>query len=949
MAYNPFNIFRRNQKALFAVLTVFIMIMFTLQSGVMGGDAFEWFSRWLGGRKGDAVCKIDGSTIKDSEIARVRRNRVMANTFMSLAAAQTANEVQTYVSGQQPRLSEEGKQMAQAAGQAATFLSLTRGNPQLLDTPMFGSQTPRQMINSGQQFVDFVLTSPTAKSEDKDVARAYRALLDLTQQRNAGEGGHFFVNAPNGSTRDAIDFLLWEKKADQLGIAFTTDDVKVLLNREFYGFFKSDVDVRKTMQQQQGFNMDTMLSALAVEFKVRAAQTAVLGPAAKSRPTAGPVFGTPYEMFDYYREQCSPATYDLLAVPALAFADKVTGEPTAAELNDLYKKHANEEPNPGRESFGFMEPRKLSVSWLALTGTEPYYEKLAAEQVKVGEAMAKASGLTAVPVPGGGAGWAMAAAAPLALKEPAVDAAYTTYKNEFERKLNGERFGAYETANLLARDLLPTSVVRPATLAATLGAMVGQTAPFGGPAAAASLAMGPPIGYEIRDRIKTGLPLFLGATPGPALFQTMLGGAVGYKQSEPKPLSIEAMRPELLKKTVADRAKALAFGAQPNLINPTATVEKGDLATFIEGMEKLAEKGKPKDTAAVEKYIADFRAARGLTKQGEQFGSTTAPRDEWSIEEDPGLMPLAFAQRDALAGARGPHGGNQYIPFGRSFFWSAARDPSGGVRRTATAGVYVAKPYPPEDRGQATDDRPRYVYWVTEDSPAKKMNADTAKERVRAAWKRTKARELAKARADAIAEAIRTSSASSPDTIKQTVSDQAFKFRAQIPAANDKAFFRAKSFTLKDVCPLTPFDISSLDEEMIQRMRLQNFNPFGRLQPFQLNESENIPYPTQEMEKALLENRDKPAKTVLVLPDAPKDTYYVATLVKRDLRSPKDFKDSVYTPGAPARNVLGDYAAEAARKSRQSVVELLKKEFDYAETDEQKKRLDENAKSGSRE
>jgi hypothetical protein len=33
MAYNPFNIFRRNQKALFAVLTVFIMIMFTLQSG----------------------------------------------------------------------------------------------------------------------------------------------------------------------------------------------------------------------------------------------------------------------------------------------------------------------------------------------------------------------------------------------------------------------------------------------------------------------------------------------------------------------------------------------------------------------------------------------------------------------------------------------------------------------------------------------------------------------------------------------------------------------------------------------------------------------------------------------------------------------------------------------------------------------------------------------------
>ena len=52
MAYNPFNIFRRNQKALFAVLTVFIMIMFTLSSGIQGGDFFDTFSRWMGGKSG---------------------------------------------------------------------------------------------------------------------------------------------------------------------------------------------------------------------------------------------------------------------------------------------------------------------------------------------------------------------------------------------------------------------------------------------------------------------------------------------------------------------------------------------------------------------------------------------------------------------------------------------------------------------------------------------------------------------------------------------------------------------------------------------------------------------------------------------------------------------------------------------------------------------------------
>jgi len=55
MAYNPFNIFRRNQKALFAVLTVFVMVVFTLSSGVAGGDFFETFSQVDGrswGRRG---------------------------------------------------------------------------------------------------------------------------------------------------------------------------------------------------------------------------------------------------------------------------------------------------------------------------------------------------------------------------------------------------------------------------------------------------------------------------------------------------------------------------------------------------------------------------------------------------------------------------------------------------------------------------------------------------------------------------------------------------------------------------------------------------------------------------------------------------------------------------------------------------------------------------------
>lgn len=937
MAYNPFNIFRRNQKALFAVLTVFIMIMFTLSFG--SGDAIQRFTQWLGGRsRGDVVCKIDGSSIKDSDLARVRRERVMANMFMTAAAAQTAATVKEYANQQQSRLSDNGKQMATAASQAEFYMS----NPQLLSNPMFG-RTAQQSIREAEQLIALTLESPEAKSEDKDVALAFRTLLVLRGHRLQSDGEHFFLNAPNRTSRDAIDFILWEKKAEQLGIRFTRDDVKVLLGREFYGFFKSDVEVRKALAGREGFNIDACLDALASEFKVRSAQAAVLGHPDPNNPRriGAPLFSIPFEAFEFYREQCSPATYDVIAVPALAFVDKVKGEPTEREIKELYDKYANDEPNPIKETFGFKEPRKLAISWLAITGEEPYYLKLAAEQVKVGEALARASGMETVPVPGIGGGWGLSLIAPLVLKEPAVDAAYTATVNQFKFQLRNE----YSSASVFVRDLLPTSVVRPATPVSALGAMVGQSLPFGSPAVAAALAVGAPIGYEIRDRIRTGFPLVLGAAPSPALFPTAIGGAAAYTLAEPKPLPIEAVRQELLKTTVAARAKALAHGTQSNFISPDAPAEKGDIARFVEEVDKLSDKGKPKDKAAVEKYIKEFMAARGLTKQGEQFGSSTAPRDEWSIDEDPGLRPLVLAQKEGLSRARGPHGGNQYIPFGRSFFWTAQPDPTSfSMRRVPSSGTYSPKPYPPEDRAQSFDEgRARYVYWVTEDEQPKKRNLTTARDAVVAAWKQIKARELARTRANALAEAIRNDPKSDAVLLSQAVAEQAFKLRSEISLDNEKGHRRARKFVLNNVCPLTPADPTSPD------MFQPGANPFGRVQPFGLTESENIPYPTMDMVNALLDNRDKPAKTVVVMTDAPKDTYYVATLIQRDLKTPEEFKQNVYAQNGPAHDIVNMmYQGETARKTRQSVLKLLKGEFKYEETDEQKKKLDEGTQSGDR-
>lgn len=921
MAYNPFNIFRRNQKALFAVLTVFVMIVFTLSSGVAGGDFFETFSRWLGAKGSkEAVGKIDGHTVTLGELEggprSVQFRRTIANRFMYYAAAQTVNELRAMANQQRAKLSESGAQMADAASRAIGILDLL-SDPRSRNDPRVG-----QLLNEVQvarQLVNRAIDAPNTRPEDREVAGIYRTIFLLQEHLRVGSE-HYFVNAPNRTRRDLIEFLLWEKKADQLGIKFTKDDVKRLIQAEFYNSFRSDVEVRKILQQMQGFTMDGCLEALASEFKVRSAQSALLG--YNTRFGAATTYAVPYEAFEYYRDQTSPAEYQVIAVPAAGFVDRVVGEPSDSDINALWSKYADDEPNPRKETPGFKEPRKISIAYFGVTGEEPYYKKLAEEQIRVGEVMAKASGALTVPLPGGTGAWAALAAAPLTLKAPAVDAAYTAYETRFKNVMRNE----YSSASVSSRDILEPNWAKPGVAAAAVGAFVGQSAGLGNPATATALTMAAPITYELRSRVAVGTPLVLGFVPSPALVPTLVGAAASSTLQQPKPLSIEAQRPELLKATIDKRAKALAYGERPDPMSfdVKANAEKGDIERFIEELKKMSENDRPKDKAAVEKYIAEFIKTRGITNTGK----STGPRDEYTIEDDPALAKLVEAHRESLRRAKGAHGGiDPYIPFGQSFFWTSKFDPNTfSSRRVQATALYQGEPFPPADRS-ADDGRTHYVYWRTEDISPKKTTLSAARPAIVAAWKRAKARELAQKKANELADKIRAHPSSDPNLLLPTVMQLQYELQSDIK--DPKAQRQATRFAINGVAPLTS-------------------GPTGQLARYELIPSENLPYPTIEMETALLENRDKPPKTVLVLPDAAKDTYYVATLLRRDLKTPTDFKFEVYSQFGRARQMLYLHQAEAMRKSRQSVVDLLKKEFRYEETEEQKKKLDENAKSGGR-
>jgi hypothetical protein len=247
MAYNPFNIFRRNQRAIFAVITVFIMFTFVLSSGLGGGaDFFDWFPNWLSMRnKGDHLCTIDGSKIYDKDLTDLRRNRVMANRFMSLAAAQTISNLRTSVRDQVTRVSPEHRDTMQ---RAASLLNMLDDPQSMFLALQFGGQ----LLGP----VDALLRNPAVREEDKQVARAVMLAFDLAQRQLLTQG-QYFINAPNRTTRDLIDFMIWDKKAKQLGIEFSTDDVKALIQREFGNQFRYDVPVRVALQlDMQGFSLE---------------------------------------------------------------------------------------------------------------------------------------------------------------------------------------------------------------------------------------------------------------------------------------------------------------------------------------------------------------------------------------------------------------------------------------------------------------------------------------------------------------------------------------------------------------------------------------------------------------------------------------------------------------------------------------------------------------------
>lgn len=376
MAFNPFESFRRNSKAMLAVLTIFIMFVFILSSGVGGGDFFDWLGRQLGGRdsRGSVMGEIEGSEYHARDLEEVRKNRAAANLFMTVASQHAdfamLSQVDQDLKNNAVRNAEFAKQLQEA-------LEMTRS----VIAPQ--NETERQR---GGLYIQFQLypnsiagLAAAARSfNEKDHAPELRNLRRLEKiaahfgLRMSRESGMFFGEIPNKDANDALAFLMILKEADKMEIKFVDDDINKMIEDETEGVLKDGKVLKAvddSVRNSYKLSADAILKAIGDEYRMRTALGVMRG-----RMTT-PAAQSPFEMFEYYKDRCQAIDYDIIDVSVEKYLASVTATPTEAELASMYDLYARQEFDPSKSTPGFKEPRKVKIEYVGISDALPMYRK----------------------------------------------------------------------------------------------------------------------------------------------------------------------------------------------------------------------------------------------------------------------------------------------------------------------------------------------------------------------------------------------------------------------------------------------------------------------------------------------------------------------------------------------------------------------------------------------
>lgn len=912
MAFNPFDVFRRNTKTLMALLTVFVMIMFVVSFGQ--GDLFDMLARWTASsaRTGKEIGTLEGRKVYTHDLAELDEGRVLANQYMFTAANIAQLKLLNYIQEGSSRMSSDFRGVVDALIRMRSMGYFSQNIQQRMMMAQFGQGQPpsqEELLSDQERTVISLLTGLSqiaadeeATEDDADIAKAAQHLIELDMHLMTADARrrHYFSNQPMNETedfQDQLEFSLWLRKADQLGIYYTSSDINRLTAEEFW-YRLNDNDWRQAVSDVENkpiYTPQRLIRALGNEFRVRAAQSAVMGQdVARNTWPLVQAYESPFSYFEYFREQTSPARYGLIRIPAENYLDKVEGEPTERQLRDIFARYKGTEPNPTSAAPGLRDPRKLKLAWLEATGKEEFYTKAAEEALPLIETQIKLMAMAGTSLNNiGPVGIALA----LAVNKDQnllLTANYQDARRRFAEDVESEWY-VKPTSQFSNVRPLATSVARAENLAAGVGVLTGSLFTGGSWLSAPIVAEQSVAVYE-RERRAAALASLL--VPSITLGER-LASIADHLASVPQPLPLELMRDRLAEEVKTDLSFTICnLDLRQFQTDLSAIGEKLDSATFEEQTKLKTE---------AEEKANEFISTRKLT-----HGQSTKATDQYQMGSDPGLAPL-------LETVLGPHSGiSMTIRFGRQFFFTVS--PNG--REIPASGLFQPMAYPDPSLSGPRPNSSEFLVWRTEDVPAdspKDFNRPEVQEKLKAAWRRLEARKLAEKAARNLAKEC-DNLGNDDVTIVPNLLDKRRQFSAQF---SDET--RANRITYSEIRDVAPMVMGP--GLMPGRQNIGSF----RVEP-----SGDIPFPRNpEMTEKLLDARDKEPSTTVVLKDNPEENFYVAVLLGRDLKKPSDFIENVLGNPAmamfnPATQVISRFHQfEMLQNIRKQAIELLKAEFRF--------------------
>jgi hypothetical protein len=748
MAFNPFHSFRKHQKVIFAALTIVCMLTFVLSFG--RGDIFGFMGSWFGGGKSTTVGRLYGQKLSAQELAILKQKREIANKYMLFRVLRGRDNIEASLQF----LLNKADSSIQQQVQQINFSAMMEGF-----SIMRGGQDPSEQVPEHIRRLDILISnmgqSPSATDEAKNQQNALisvlRQLRDSMLQWKAlglyrtftsqgaslvltpdelypGSAGLYFGGSL--SPEGLMDFLIWKRVADRLGIQLTSADLVREIERETIGPFAKDdeewVDMRAGIKNST--LIDSILPALADEFRVRMAQAALTGhnPGGFTHTTA-PL--TPYEQWQFYLKTRTEASVKILPVPVSHFLPEVKEEPKESDLKELFDRYRDREPLPFSETPGFKQPRRVKVEWVETSTTSKYYQKEARNGIL--------SEIAMTPVDF----WS------------SLRLAYGFY-NEYERiKYQHGYVPALTQPGVAASFQSFGALHRPVAIASVVGALAAPVDLFstvtGFQAVATHQATWPlkqglrgtydndlAAGMEREARERSRLAAQIGAT-GLGLAPLALPAVwFASDRQQDRYLPFEAMRAQLVQQYEEDLAG--------NYVSKS-----------VEDFKKALEAKRSAKPEEIEKFVLEE-----VKKRDWKHGQTDKFYSAFQILRMPEVLKelkTAFGSTDKK--------GKELVS---KLFASA---PSRAL----------PKLFMPE---QAKSGKETYLYWKTADEAAKVLTFEEARSQVVEAWRFQEARKLAKARAEEILKEAREKGKGSPVRILEEAQAKLDKNRLLIDLNN---------------------------------------------------------------------------------------------------------------------------------------------------------------------